>query len=212
MWIRRVQDMTRLIPVADVFSVNAYLHIDPATLHGFLIDPGADAPRLLHFIEKQQWTIEAILLTHGHFDHTGAVKQISEQLHIPYYIHRNGQAYLADPQINLSGLCHRYVVLHDAQYLEDGDVVRLEANPNWALQVIHTPGHTTDSVVYYHSDEQLAFVGDTIFKDGIGATHYPGGNEQQLIASIQNKILTLPPDTLLLSGHSKPFRIAEIYQ
>ncbi len=202
--------MTRFLPIQGVIPVNSYLHIDPATQTGFLIDPGADAPRLLHFIEKQNWTIEAILLTHGHFDHIGAVAEISERLSIPYYIHRNGEAYLVDTRLNLSAYYGEAIVLHNAKYLDDGDTISIHANPEWALQVIHTPGHTPDSVVYYHPSEQLAFVGDTIFSHGsYGATHFPGGNEQQLFASIRSRILTLPPDTTLLSGHSEPFKRSE---
>ncbi|MBR1878842.1 MAG: MBL fold metallo-hydrolase [Paludibacteraceae bacterium] len=202
--------MTRLVSIPGIIPVNSYLHIDPETQTGFLIDPGADAPRLLHLIEQQHWTIEAILLTHGHFDHIGAVAEISERLGIPYYIHRNGEAYLADPSLNLSAYSGVPIVLHGAQYLDDGDIIRLKANPEWALQVIHTPGHTPDSVVYYHPSERTAFVGDTIFSHGsYGATHFPGGNAQQLFDSIRKRILTLPPDTRLLSGHSEPFQCSE---
>ena len=71
------------------------------------------------------------------------------------------------------------------------------------LRVIHTPGHTTDSVVYYSEKDRVAFVGDTIFKGSAGNWQYPGGNRQTLVESITEKIFALPDDTVLYSGHSE---------
>ena len=139
--------MIRRIVVKDVFAVNCYFYIDDETRHGFLIDPGAQASRILQKIAENGWTIERILLTHGHFDHTGAVSEIAQTLGIPYCIHRAGEKYLTDTRWNLSAYCGRNVYLDGAEYFDDGDVIRLEPNPSFALKVIHTPGHTPDSVI-----------------------------------------------------------------
>ncbi|MDO5294487.1 MAG: MBL fold metallo-hydrolase, partial [bacterium] len=156
--------MVKLITVKDVFEVNTYFYIDEETGHGFLIDPGAQPELLLEIIRKNKWTIEKILITHGHFDHIGAVKQIHEELQIPYYIHRNGKKYAEDTFWNLSSYCDRNVKLTGAEYLEDGQQIQLSNSKEKSLQVIATPGHTTDSVIFYSEAEQLAFVGDTIFR------------------------------------------------
>ena len=87
-------------------------------------------------------------------------------------------------------------------YFEDGDVFSIGEAKNAQLQVIHTPGHTTDSVVFYDYKNGIAFSGDTIFKNSVGAVHFPGGNARQLADSIFTRIFVLPEETLLYSGHS----------
>ena len=201
--------MIRRIVVKDVFAVNCYFYIDDETRHGFLIDPGAQASCILQKIEDNGWTIERILLTHGHFDHTGAVSEIAQTLGIPYSIHRDGEKYLTDTRWNLSAYCGRNVYLDGAEYFDDGDIIRLKANPSFALKVIHTPGHTPDSVIFYSLQDEVAFVGDTIFRDCPGSTQYIGGNEVQLYNSIYKRILTLPDDTVLYSGHTEPTTIGQ---
>ena len=201
--------MIRRIAVKDVFAVNCYFYIDEETQHGFLIDPGAQAGRILQKIEENGWTIERILLTHGHFDHTGAVREIAQTLGIPYCIHRAGEKYLTDTRWNLSAYCGRNVLLPDAEYFDDGDIIRLEASPSFALKVIHTPGHTPDSVVFYSQQEHTAFVGDTIFRDCPGSTQYIGGNEVDLYNSIVGRVLVLPDRTILYSGHTEPTTVGQ---
>ncbi len=212
--------MTRLIPTYGFIQENAYLHIDENSGSGFLIDPGADAERIIQFADSHHWTIEAVLLTHGHFDHIGALSEIVAHWNIPYYIHRAGALYLSNSRYNLSVYTGQEISIPivstdnkpssgNAILLDDGDVIRLKANPEFALRLIHTPGHTEDSSVFYNPGEQCAFVGDTIFKDGIGATHFPGGDTATLYRSIQDKVLTLPADTVLYSGHSAPFTVGE---
>ena len=201
--------MIQKVEVADVFAENAYFYIDKQTGQGFLIDPGAEAERLYDIIKRENLDIRAILLTHGHFDHTGAVKQLSETLGIPYYISPPGQEYLTNPQLNLSEECGRYVVLPDAKFFRDGDFISLPDNPQFGLKVIATPGHTPDSVTFYSADENAAFVGDAIFRGSPGTSQFPGGDQRELYASIMNKILTLPNDTILYSGHTGPTSVGE---
>ena len=93
--------------------------------------------------------------------------------------------------------------MRDAEYLDDGDVVSLNDDPDFALKVIYVPGHTTDSVLFYSEADHVAFVGDTIFKGSIGNYQYPGGNADDLQRSIIRQIFTLPDQTILCSGHSE---------
>ncbi len=195
--------MIQRMLVRDVFDTFAYFYIDEQTKHGFLIDPGANAAQILAVIAQNGWTIEKILLTHGHFDHTGAVEEVSTALGVPYLIHQNGAEYLMNTELNLSAYCQRHVVLRQAQYVAEGEVIALEANPNFSLKVEHTPGHTPDSVVFYNEKDGVAFVGDTIFCGNVGSTQYPGGNRAQLNSSIA-RIFQMPEDVQLLSGHSEP--------
>ena len=196
--------MIQRVEVSDVFSENTYFFIDPSTRQGFLIDPGAEPERLFQIIQENGLDIQAILLTHGHFDHTGAVAFLHERLGLPYYISPQGEAYLTNPSLNLSAECGRHSVLTEAQFFRPGDVISLPANPAFGVEVIATPGHTPDSVTLYSAAEKAAFVGDTIFRGGPGLTRFPGGDPRALYASIMDRILTLPDDTALYSGHTPP--------
>ena len=191
------------ISVSDSIETNAYFYIDESTNHGFLIDPAAEPEKLLQIIKDNNWIIEKMLITHGHFDHIGAVQNLHNELNIPYYIHENGKEYLTNPTFNLSAYFGNSITLNDAQYLKENDTITLDGNPQTKLKVIHTPGHTQDSVLFYDKQNHLAFVGDTIFKSSIGRTDFPGGNHQQLKESIQNKVFALPDKTTLYSGHSE---------
>ncbi len=196
--------IVKQVPVHGVITTNSYFYIDEGTKHGFLIDAGAEADTLLQVIKSNGWTIEKILITHGHFDHIGAVEHIAKELNIPYLAHRNGSLYLSDPIYNLSRFFESDIILNNAEYADEGDEITLKAAPSVKLRVIHTPGHTRDGVVYYDANNAKAFVGDTIFKHSIGRTDIPGGDFKQLMQTIENKIFTLPDETILYSGHSAP--------
>ncbi len=190
------------VPVKGYFNENCYFYIDDETKHGFLIDPGAEAKVLLKLISDKGWIIEKILLTHGHFDHTGVVNEIRDALGIPVIAHINSDQYLLDGYMNLSAQCGSSIIIGGVEYTNDGDILALEANKDFTLKVLYTPGHTTDSIIFYSERDLVAFVGDTIFKGCIGNYKYPGGNFKDLQDSIIDKIFTLPDETMLLSGHS----------
>lgn len=193
--------MIYCVPVRGVFETNCYFYVDEDR-HAFLIDPGAQGEELLGLIREQGWMPEAILLTHGHFDHIGGIAAIREQLDIPVLIHENGERILENPEINLSAQCGVPMTVRPDRYLRDGDTLKL--NGKDVLRVIHTPGHTADSVILYSGSDQAAFVGDTIFKGSCGNYRYPTGDYRTLMNSIRERIMTLPDGTTLLSGHSEP--------
>lgn len=200
----------KAVEVADVYSENTYFYIDENTKHGFLIDPGAEADRLIHIIGQNDWDIERILITHGHIDHIGAVRELHDRLGIPYYIFSpEGELYLTNPQLNLSYQNRRYIVLDESLPLHDSDLITSKWAPGLSLKVIHTPGHTPDSVIYYSGNDRLAFVGDLIYFGGVGLTNFPGGNMRDEQNSLVNKLLRLPSDTVLYSGHMPPISVAQ---
>ncbi|MBQ9415289.1 MAG: MBL fold metallo-hydrolase [Clostridia bacterium] len=184
--------------------VYAYLYADEQTGHAFLIDPGAQPDLLQTLILERGITLDSILLTHGHFDHIGAVQELQKRFGVPVYAHRNSPLYLQNPEWNLSQDFPPRIRLENVRVLDEGASLSLPMPSRLHLEVIHTPGHTTDSVLYYDRQAGLAFVGDTIFKGSFGNYTFPGGNLSQLLSSIRKKILTLPPDTVLYSGHSAP--------
>ena len=196
------------LPVTGVFTTNVYFYIDDDSRHGFLIDPGAEAEKILSVIQEKKFTIEKILLTHGHFDHMGAAGEIQRILSVPICMHENGRKYVENPRWNLSEGCGLFITLDDVNYLSDGSEIILKKNSAFALKMCYVPGHTTDSVLYYSAADKAAFVGDSIFKNSFGLTHFPGGNKQTLMQSVTNRILTLPKETILFSGHTEPTTVA----
>lgn len=201
--------MIKELQVTGAFTENTYFYIDDHTKSGFLIDPGAQAGLIYEAIMRNGWTIEKILLTHGHVDHIGAAEVLRERLVAPIYIYPQDAPYLTDPYLNLSGSTGNPITVPHYEELYDGEIIRLKANSGFYLKVIHTPGHTPGSVTYYSPDDRAAFVGDLLYQHGPGLTNFPGGNRRVLEESIINKILTLPDDTLLLSGHASPITVGE---
>lgn len=195
------QSIVHQLTVKDVFSTNAFLYIDQETKHGFLFDPGAEAEKILRVIKSNDYHIEKILLTHGHFDHIGAVDKIRNELNIPVYMHELGHKYVQNARMNLSALCNRHIIVDDVNYVKSGETFELSANSDFKVTMTHTPGHAMDQVMYYNPQDKVAFVGDTIFKGNIGSTQYEGGNEQDLMKSL-NMILSLPDDVVLYNGHT----------
>ena len=193
--------MILTVPVKDVFWTNCYFYADEEAGHCFLIDPGAEGEKLISIAWSNGWVINKILLTHGHFDHTGGIAEIRRKISPPVYAHSLGRKYLTDTTMNLSRLCGRSVIVQDVNYLHDGDILTL--SKTHSLRVMHTPGHTEDSITLYDSGRGIAFVGDTIFLGSPGSDKYPGGNTQDLADSI-SRILSLPERTVLYSGHSEP--------
>lgn len=187
------------ISVVGALETNTYFYIDGDTNKGVIIDPGAEAEKLIKKTYEKGWIIEKILITHGHFDHIGAVERLHKKLGVPYFIHRNGEKYLMDISYNLSFFYEPYIILKEANYFDDNAVFSVGKSQ---LKAIYTPGHTLDSVIFYDCENKIAFSGDTIFKDSVGAVHFPGGDASQLSDSIFNRVFELPEETFLYSGHS----------
>jgi glyoxylase-like metal-dependent hydrolase (beta-lactamase superfamily II) len=194
--------MVLTVLVKGYFEEYCYFYVSDITRHGFIIDPGAQADKLLDIIRDNGLVIEKILLTHGHFDHFGAVEELREKLNCPVLAHEKADLFLLDPLMNLSRQCVGDMVIRDTVKFKDGDTIALDEAHS--LRVIYTPGHTPDSVLLYNEKERIAFVGDTIFKESIGNYTFPGGNKDLLIQSIMERVFTLPDDTVLYSGHSEP--------
>ena len=206
-------EMKKMILTCEVgpFPTNAYFYVDDSTQHSFLIDPGYEASKLLRVIENRKLIVEKILLTHGHFDHIGAVDELQGKLNVPVFMQKNGRDYVKNTDMNGSKSFYAppTVINGEVTYLEDNSEIALSNNPDFKLKLIPVPGHTTDGAIYYSERDGVAFVGDSIFYGSIGRTDLPGGNYDILISNLKRKVLTLPDDTILLSGHSEPTTVSE---
>ena len=177
--------------VRGIFATNSYFYIDDA-----------QADELLKIIVRENFTIEKILLTHGHFDHIGAVNELQARLKAEVCMQKNGRAYVENPAWNLSSYFGLDMTLDNVTYLDDFSEITLSANKNFGMKLIPLAGHTTDGAIFYSAKDSVAFVGDSIFLNSFGRTDFPGGDELTLYR--KEKILTLPEETVLLSGHSEP--------
>lgn len=166
-----------------------------------LFDPGAEGEKLNSWLKEEGYRPLAILLTHAHFDHIGAVDEVRDHWKIPVYIHKLESSWLTDPSLNGSSRFPFGEPISgkpaDNLLEEEG---MLEIGP-FTLQLLHTPGHSPGSISYYVHDAQTVFAGDTLFAGSIGRTDLPGGDHDQLLESIRSQLLTLPKETAVLPGH-----------
>jgi len=188
----------RQLPLGPL-QTNCYLYFNDKK-ECLVIDPGGDGNKLISILQQQQLKPIAILLTHAHFDHIGAVDDVRKQWNIPVYVHKNEKEWLSDPSQNGSQFFMAGAVsVSDPDELIKGEG-RLEIG-SFVLQVYETPGHSPGSVSFYAKEADVVFSGDALFAGSIGRTDLPGGNHDQLLNSIHKKLLTLPEETIVLSGH-----------
>lgn len=192
--------MIKCVLVNGYIPENTYFYVNDKTNHCFLIDPGYEGKRLLDIANKNNYIIDKIILTHGHFDHIGAINEIRKNIDIEVYAYIDSEKYLTNSYYNLSRfLGGEEVIINDVKYFRDGDILSLD--DGFSVKVIHTPGHTEDSCVFYSEKDKVLFSGDTLFNNGIGNTSFPGGNYDTLISSIKNRILTLDDEVKVYPGH-----------
>lgn len=174
-----------------------------------LFDPGSEAKKLIHLINSRGLKPLAILLTHAHFDHIGAVDEVRETYKIPVYVHKLEESWLGDPSLNGSQffpLIEAIRVNKPDHIIKDEGLLKIA---DFTMKVFHTPGHSPGSVSYFFEQEGVVISGDALFQGSIGRTDLPGGNQAQLLKSIHDKLLTLPEETYVLSGHGEVTTIAD---
>lgn len=188
--------------VLGPLQTNAYLltvvNEDTGEKRGIIIDPGMNPKKLLEKIKDIK--IEAILLTHAHFDHMGGVDEVRKEANCPVYIHDLEADWLTDPRKNGSMRWQDVtppLSTDAAEYaLDEGQVLQLIDHK---FQVFHTPGHSPGSVSFLCGEH--LFSGDVLFRSSIGRTDLPGGKEVDLFDSIQNKLYKLQDQTIVYPGH-----------
>lgn len=185
--------------IVNDLQTNCYILEDEDTKEAVILDPGGEADYIIDEIEKNNFNLKAILLTHGHFDHIEAVLAIKEKYNIPVYAHEAEQTILKSSQANISSMFGEDAVTMSAdKTFVDGDIFTFG---NTSLKVIHTPGHTPGGVSYYYQKDNVLFSGDTLFLLSVGRTDFPYGDYKALISSIKDKLFLLPDNTKVFTGH-----------
>ena len=193
--------------VLGLVRTNCYIVYSEDSKKAVIIDPAADSRRITEEVSLLGVTPEAILLTHGHFDHMLAAESLRNGYQIPVCVHKADAELLKHPELNCSeAFLHMSYSLSADEELEDGQSLCFL---DGALTVISTPGHTEGSCCYYAKNENILFSGDTLFQGSVGRTDLPTGRAAKLSASIRDKLFVLPDDTLVLSGHGDQTTIGE---
>ncbi len=184
------------------FQVNTYLLFDE-TKETIIIDPAFntenDKELLFSFIKDNSLKPVAIANTHGHIDHILGVETTKKNYEIPFFLNDN-DAFLvstASQSAMLFGFDFENAPVIDKTLDESS----LLAFGNSQIQLLHVPGHSPGSIVFYAKDEQFIIAGDVLFKNSIGRTDLPGGNHEELLTGIKSKLLTLPRSTKVYCGH-----------
>ncbi|AGA69930.1 Zn-dependent hydrolase, glyoxylase [Desulfitobacterium dichloroeliminans LMG P-21439] len=178
-------------------GANCYLVSCPETKKAAIIDPGANSAGLKKWIAEEGVQVEYILLTHGHFDHIGAVDDLREHYQAKVGIHKEDAIMLTSGAHNLSRMLGKSYEFKPADFfLEEGQVLQVG---NLRLTVIATPGHSLGGVCFLTAEGLIS--GDTLFDGSVGRADFPGGSMEELINSIMKKLLILPDDTMVYPGH-----------
>lgn len=189
--------------VLGMIMTNSYIAYDDEVKEAIIIDPADSADEIQRKITEFDLTPVAILLTHGHFDHIGAVDELREKYGIKVYAYEDEKDILTS-DANLALMIGMRMALEADEYLKDLQTISIGGIK---IQVIHTPGHTKGSCCFYLPDEKVLFSGDTIFCQSFGRTDFPTGSMSQLISSIKNRLLKLDDDVRVYPGHNEETKI-----
>jgi hydroxyacylglutathione hydrolase len=199
---------------AGSWAANCYVAATGPGSECVVVDPGQDAaPGIAEIVREHRLKPVAVLLTHGHIDHMWSVTPVAGTYDATAWIHPADRHLLADPMAGISretasmllGGRYEFVEPDDVAELGDGQVLELAG---LRVTVDHTPGHTQGSVTFrtpYRHEEvsEVMFSGDLLFAGSIGRTDLPGGDHPTMLATLRDKVLTLPDDVAVLPGHGQ---------
>ncbi len=187
-----------------MFGINTYVVYDPEQKEAAIIDPGMSQPKeydaLERFIVRENLTVTHLINTHLHIDHAIADKWVRDKYNVPVEAHEDDATLglILNQQAQRFGIIGVDAKIEIENVLKDGDDVKVGTG---TLKVLHVPGHSPGSVALYYKEDGWVIVGDTLFEGSIGRTDLMGGNHDQLIRAISDKLLTLPGATVVYPGH-----------
>lgn len=184
--------------VLSSMGTNCYIGENEESGECFLVDPAAWPPELSSHIREKRLSLQAVLLTHGHFDHIMGLDGILKEYDVPVYALGEEKEVLENARLNLSAMMGEEYTFSGARYVKDGDILE---TAGVKLNVIQTPGHTAGGCCYYIEKENILFSGDTLFHASVGRTDFPTGSHSRLVRSVRERLLVLPEETKVYPGH-----------
>jgi hydroxyacylglutathione hydrolase len=181
------------------FQENCYVIGDEESMTGVIIDPGDEAARIALSVERVGLEISQIIVTHSHIDHVGAVAQLVDEYMCPVLMHNEAEAMLktVPQQAMMMGMRFGKVPKVD-RHIGDEEILEVGS---LRLRSLYTPGHAPGHLAFLVEDEDTVFSGDALFAGSVGRVDLPGGSMEVLMQSISERLLILPDETRVLSGH-----------
>lgn len=177
---------------------NCYVIADEKTKNAVLFDAPAQGEKILDYLEKNNLTLKYVFLTHAHFDHIPALKEVTEKTGAKIFLHKEEEKYLNNPSLNLVKDTEETLEeISEYSCLNDGDEICVD---EISIKILHTPGHTTGSSCYLLGEDTL-ISGDTLFSGSIGRTDFPLGSFEDEIRSIKEKLMVLDDEVKVCPGH-----------
>lgn len=190
---------------SGMLGVNTYLAVDDDTNKGFIVDPGGYNPMLTKKVQDEGIDIEYIIITHGHADHICGVNAHHKDFPEARIVADAAEeAMLTDENFNMSAQFGTPDTVSADIFVNDGDTLQVG---NMTLEFFHTPGHSPGGMCIYSAKDNAVFCGDTLFRQSVGRTDFPGCSFSDLMTSIKEKLFTLPDNTNVFPGHMGPTTI-----
>lgn len=186
--------------VLGMCQTNCYFVYKEGKSQVMLFDPADKGDYIYNGLKNKGFSVEAILLTHGHFDHIWGVEKLKELSGAKVYAYEGEKALCEDASLNVSKGAGRVCIVKADQYVKDGEEIQAAGV---TCKLLATPGHTEGSCCYYFETDKILISGDTLFQESVGRTDLPTGSMSMLVRSVKEKLFPLPEDVKVYPGHGE---------
>lgn len=183
-----------------ICQTNCYFVYREGGSQALVFDPADKGDYIYNGLKEKGFTVAAILLTHGHFDHIWGVEALKELSGVKVYAYEEEREVCENASVNVSKGAGRPCIVQADTYLKDGEERTIEGI---SFKLLATPGHTKGSCCYYFEDDKILISGDTLFQESVGRTDLPTGSMSTLVRSVKEKLMPLPEDVRVYPGHGE---------